>query len=245
MKTVRLFWGIGFILLAVVFLLDAMGVLAPITGLVGELSLFTILLGLFILSFTVSRLLKGKIAEIFVPLSILFMLFEKNIAQLLGREDPNLLHNGVVFGCAVLLSIGVSILFSGTGGVIAVKTGKSKKGDGNTISGTTRGNSKNHLSAGTVYIDAATFQREHMENDLGSLTVRFENAEAYPGGGILYVENNLGSTVIEVPAAWHFQQNIETTLGAVSGGRNGGTPGGPLLTIQGENNLGSVSIRLT
>ena len=231
MKTEKLFWGLGFILLAVVVLLDALGVTAPLVSAVGELSLISLVLGLLLLSYTITRLTKGKIAEIFLPLALFFMLFEKNVARLCGLESPDILHNGLVLGCAVLLSIGFSILLPQTGGHVRIlKSGKDLPGGAN-------------LSAAACYIDAADFVEERMENNLGSLVIHFVNAEAYKGGGVLYVDNNLGSTVVNVPAGWQYVRSIDNTLGAVTA-RQEGNPSGPLLTIRGDNNLGSITIRV-
>ena len=64
MKTGRIFWGVGCILAAVIFILDAVGVMAPFASAVGEISLPLALVGLLFVSYAVSRLLKGKVSEI-------------------------------------------------------------------------------------------------------------------------------------------------------------------------------------
>ena len=229
MKFNKIFWGIGFILLAVTLLLNALGIIAPFTSAIGEVSFIAILGGLLLLSYVIERLIKGKFGEIFPPLALIFMIFEKNIAILCGRDDFNIINNWLLFGCACLLQLGFNILLP--------KGERRVKGK--------RYRFKKHVSLGSAvkYIDAENFRDENIENDLGSCVIRFENADKYTGGGVLHVENNLGSMVIEVPSSWRFIHNIDNSLGSVQADVDGGNPDGALLTIKGENNLGSLAIK--
>lgn len=230
MKTGKIFWGVGFILVAVALILDALGVLAPFTSVVGDISLLAILAALLLLSYTISKLCHGRVGEIFIPLALIFMLFEKNIAMICGLNDTNIINNWLLIGCAALLWIGFSILFPGhrhkhrKNGHIRVKSGS-------------------NLTSGVTYIDASRFDEEYVENNLGSLVVRFENVNEYKGCGVLYVDNNLGSTVIEVPSSWRFAVSIDNSLGSVSAPSDAGDEDAPLLLIKGDNNLGSVSVK--
>lgn len=233
MKTGKIFWGIGLILVAVALILDALGVMAPIVSAVGEISLLAILAAILLLSYIISKLSKGKIGEMFVPLALIFMLFEKNIATVCGLEDANIINNWLLLGCAILLWIGCSILFPGH----KVKFKAEKNGGGKVNC------SRSNLTSTVRYIDASNFGTECVENNLGSIVVKFENADKYTGGGVLYVENNLGSTVVEVPSGWRFVQNIDNNLGVVTAPSEQGDINAPLLMIKGENNLGSVTIK--
>ncbi len=231
MKMGKIFWGVGFILFAVVLILDALGIMTPLMSSVGEISLITLLGALLLISYAVSRLINGRIGEIFVPLAFIFMLFEKNIAFLCGLEDPNIINNWLVFGCAVLLWIGCSILFSGH---------KYRSRHAHRSKKRTRGGV--NLAAAVNYIDASTFHEEWVENNLGALSIYFENADKYEGGGTLYIDNNLGATEINVPSSWRYAQSIDNSLGSVTTPLECGDPDGPLLIIKGDNNLGAVSI---
>jgi hypothetical protein len=161
------------------------------------------------------------------------MLFEKNIAYMCGLEETDIINNWLLLGCAFLIQIGFSILFSSWN--FKFKASKSEKGK--------LGWSRSKLSSTVKYIDAETFGEEWIENDIGSCIIRFENAEKYTGGGTLHVENNIGSMVIEVPSSWRYIHNIENSLGSVTATADEGNPDGPLLKIVGENNLGPMSIK--
>jgi hypothetical protein len=83
MKTWKIFWGIGLILAAAVLLLDAFGIITPFLDVVGGISAIQIVGALLLISFIVSRIIKLKFAEIFVPLALIFMIFEKNIVTMM------------------------------------------------------------------------------------------------------------------------------------------------------------------
>ena len=241
MKNVwKLFWGLGFILLAVILVLDALGVFAPFLSIFGEISIWAIMGGLLLLCFAISQLVSGNIGNFFVPLALIFMIFEKNVAHLLnvGDENGNIINNWLLLLVAGLLGIGFSILLSG------VKRRKryekcgqewhiSKDGDGIKI--------KSNIGSSVKYIDCDGFKYEEVENNLGSCTVFFENEDKYEGGGVLSIDNNLGSVVITAPEGWNVISKIDNNLGSLTIPKP--NTNGPVLTVMGDNNLGSVVIK--
>ena len=116
MKTWKVFWGIGFILVAVALVLDAVGVLAPIASAIGPISILACAAALLLLSYIIAQLSKGKFGEIFIPLALIFMLFERNVAFVLGLESEDIINNWLLLGCAAMLWIGFAILLSGSKG---------------------------------------------------------------------------------------------------------------------------------
>ncbi len=234
MKMSKWFWGLGFIVAAVLILLDGTGLLQPLSHAIGGVSVLAVFLGLLLVVFIITRLLKGRVASVIFPLAFLFLLFEKNLAFLCGRP-ANLIHNGLVLLIALLLTVGVAILFPRGGRRIRAYR---------TVSRTETYGDRAECSLGsaTVYVDGATLSPGHVENNLGSCRIHFENPGAYEGGGVLYVENNLGAMVIYVPSSWEVNVAVENNLG----GTNVPSPvvtGGPMLTIRGENNLGSLTVK--
>ena len=93
MKTWKIFFGILFIALAIGLILDAVGVMPVIIDGIGEISVFKIILGIMLVSIVINRIFKLKIGDIFLPLALLFMLFEKNIAYTLKLQDENIINN--------------------------------------------------------------------------------------------------------------------------------------------------------
>lgn len=245
MKTWKIFWGVAFILVAVALILNALGVLASITSPFGEVSVFALAAGLLLLSHTVVQLVKGRIGDIFIPLSLIFMLFEKNIAHVMSLDKEDIINNWLLFGCACLLSLGFSILFSGF---------KKKKrhfklvhtfnddDDDDDDDHCEIHHSEGNLGSTVKYINCDGFKYESIENNLGSFNVFFENVDKYEGGGVLEIENNLGSMTINVPSSWRIDMKIENSLGGFKKPNDDGADG-PTLKIRGENNLGGVTVK--
>lgn len=233
----KLFWGLGFILVAVLIVLDALGVFAPFVSAFGEISIWAIVGGLLLLCFAISQLFSGNIGNFFVPLAVIFMIFEENIAHYfgIGDESGNIINNWLLLLVAVMLGIGFSILFSG------IRRRKRRRKSGCEWSHGDQVKVRGSIGSSVRYIDCEGFKYEEIENDLGSCTVYFENVEKYEGGGVLSVENNLGNTVIYVPEEWHIVLRVENNLGGVVTPKDNGN--GPVLTITGENNLGSVTVK--
>ncbi|MGM9632654.1 MAG: hypothetical protein ACI3XL_06150 [Eubacteriales bacterium] len=224
----KLFWGLGLVVLAVLLVLDATGVLAPIFASVGGITAWQIIAGVAILAFLLSRLFKGNIVWIFIPLSLLFMVFEKNVAFMLGRAGEDIVSNWILLLASLLITMGMAILLP-----------KRKWG----FSFFSSDDDKNVGKSKTYYIDCNDFTSKNIENNMGSCTVRFENTSAYKGGGALHVENNMGSLVVNVPHEWHVSTNIENNMGSFDC-RKHGDPDGPTIIVEGENNMGSLKINM-
>ncbi len=230
----KIFWGLGFVLAAAFLIIDALGFIAPLESFMGEVSIWAILLGLLMVAFIISDLIKRKFAWIFIPLSIIFMLFEKNIAIVANLEDTNIINNWIVLASAILLTIGVAILLPSR----KKKKIKAKKQAKLEFSAN---GAENSFGSSSIYVDCTDFTPSHIENNLGACTVQFQNVENYAGGKTLYIENNLGAIDIRVPSAWIVRSLIDSSLGGVDL-PNEDDKVGPIVYIKGENNLGSVSV---
>ena len=241
MKNVwKLFWGIAFIFAAVVIVLDAVGVFAPFVSAFGEISIWAIIGGVLLLCFAFSQLVSGNIGNFFFPLALIFMIFEKNVAHYfnIGDENGNIINNWLLCLVAILLGIGFSILLSGIKRKhrhreVGREWHFGDEGDGIKIKG--------NVGSTVKYIDCDGFKYEEIENNLGSCTVFFENVDKYDGGGVLSVDNNLGSMLINVPEGWNVISEIDNNLGSLTLPKP--NTNGPTLTVIGDNNLGSIVIK--
>jgi predicted membrane protein len=236
MKTGRLFWGIGFILAAVLIVLDSIGIMDNLTSAIGGISIVSLVVGLFFTIFALTRLLRGRIAEAVFPVAFAFMAFEKNIAHLLKLEGENIVNNWVVILSALLLTIGFIIILPKAGSFYVVRANKKS------ISSVKGKRSENSLGATTVYVDCEDMTPSHFENSLGSCSIYFSNTDKYTDGGTISIENNLGSVVVNVPA--HFYANVddENNIGSVSVQKKEHS-GEKTINIKVENNLGSISVK--
>ena len=235
MKTGKILCGIGLIFFALLLVLDAFHALAPLESMIGELSVWSIILGIVLIWYMVERGRKGHFAELFVPLALLFMLFEKNISLLCGAVTPDLINNWILLLIALLLTVGTAVLMSafgkGTGmfGEIEGHHAQDKRRAGGSF------------TRSTVYIDSATMMPSFVESNFGACEIYFENAEAYAGGGTLRVENNFGEMTVYVPIAWKVRARLQNSFGGITIPENQ-TPDTPELLLVGENNFGSMTI---
>lgn len=190
------------------------------------------ILGAACLVFAVSALCKRHPEGIFFPLAILFWLFEAPIARACHAPTEQLISPWLLLLCALLLTWGVGMLR---------RRGKHRSGSGHVLDGGHFGNTKK-------YIDCRSFNGGEFfaENNMGMCSVYFTNTQEYAGGGILHVDNNMGSMVLYVPAQWQITTSVENSMGSVQQAKPQTPPAqdAPALTIVGENNLGSLQIKL-
>ena len=239
-KTNKIFWGILFILAAVLLLLNAFGVTLPFTSVFGRFSAFQIVMGILLVIWMISSLLELKIKDIFFPLAFLFMVFEKNIAHALGLENENIVSNWWLVLGAILLSIGFSILFpprrhhvSKSNSHTAFSCGTAKKA---------AQHETNIMGSSIVYIDCGDFSAKSFKNVMGEFVIRFENEHLYTGGKEIHLENTMGEMVLEVPASWKIRCDMQNTFGEIIYPKKQKTDG-PELLITGENKFGETVIR--
>lgn len=234
MKAWKTVLGLVLIATATLLILEAIGVIDPITSIIGEITFWQAFGGIALGGGIIALLSSGQFWEIFVLLGFLFMIFEKNIAYVCGIDSNDIIDNWLVFGCSLLLSTGFMFL---------IPSKKNKKNH----SGVKVNVKCNEMGASTVYIDCDEFGNTEMarsvQNKLGALEVYFENPENYKGGATLYIEDKLGATEIYVPKNWKLNcDDLEVKLGALEVDHKGMQGDGPLLILEGKVKLGAVEI---
>ena len=228
MKSKSISTGIILILLATLLILGATGVIKPLESAIGTFSTIDIVAGIFLLAMIIEKLIRKQFWLLFLCLAIFFVIFEENIAYICKLENENIIENWLVFLIAALFAMGFSILFP------------SKRKRKTTLKFNGK-NAENSIGTSTIYIDCESFSPSLIENNLGSCSIYFENPASYKGDETLTVENNLGSMVIHVPSAWTVKSTIDCNLGGFRCPENV-TPDGPVLYIEGESNLGSITV---
>lgn len=220
----KLFWGVIFILSAVLIILDAIG---AEMGFLNGIPVFRSIIVLLLVSVAVEQLIKRDFGGVFFPLAAAFMIYEAQIAKWLSLESSNIISNWLVLVVALLLTVGCYLLF-----------GKKRS-----FSFEYNSDNKKHKIAGSSVknIDCTCFNHMTLENELGSCEIHFSNVESYTGNGVLTVSNELGSMKIYVPDEWAVTNRISNELGSVKTvGDSKGS--GKTLIINGENELGSIVI---
>lgn len=223
MRTKRIMAGVLFIAVAIVLILDAVGVIPALSGAFGEISFWRISGALLLLCLGVYQLTSAS-SWFIMSFSLTFMLLEPNVAHAIKAADSDLISNWLLLGCTVLLMIGFSLLFN--------KKHSVKNTQKLTV---------NRFSDCKKFIDGADFDTALVKNRWGALEISFENPDAYKGNGILKVENYMGRIEIIVPKSFNVVNSLNGFVSVVENNGNG-NPTGPVLSVEGKNTMGLVEI---
>jgi len=227
----KIFWGLLFLLAAVYMIISRIWILP-------DISVFTILLTVFLVWILIKGVKRVNFWQILFPLAFLCILYDKP----LGITD---LTPWTVLGAALLGSIGLSMIFkpnrtpriefeydsNGHSGGIS-----SEQGTGENI------HFENNFGESIKYINSDNFMRGHFENNFGSMSVYFDNAIIQTEMATAVVECNFGEIQLFIPKEWQVMNNLERNLGNVEErGRCEGTSNSKLV-LNGEANFGNIVV---
>ena len=237
-KTGKILFGILIIAVAVFLLLESFGVISA-SGIL-SIPFWKLGLSLLLVWQMINELRHMRVYGIFFPLAIIALILEKEISAWMGLADGYIGSTGLILLIALLLTVGFSILIPRSWLVRHLgRKGKNKndylRGEWNTHN--------THLGSKTVYIDAGKNFYENVGVNLGSAAVYFTNTEAYPGGGVVNLDVNLGSITLYLPTDWTVESKIDNNLGSVSIEESGAADPSKVLLLVGDNNLGTISVK--
>ncbi len=230
MRNKKIFLGMFLILFSVLGILEALGVLNDTATVLGGISFLQIVIGIALYIVIVWAILSRRLFVLLFSFTVLFMVFEKNVAFYVGHKTDDIINNWLLVLFVFIMYIGIKLLF----GKRAFMKTKS-------INGLSHRRSGNRFNSNEVYIDCNGFVHREISNNLGATYVHFENTDSYSGEGLLTVENNLGYVEVSIPKDWCVDLQIENNMGRVSNETSYST--GPVLHIVGENNMGNIVIR--
>jgi len=204
-----------------------------------ELAVFTVplwkwLIAALLIYWLVRRLVFAKTLaghfDIFIPAALLFLLFERELGNHLGK-GPDFVHNGYIILAAALLTAAVYLIFGWVRKRNNVNTGAVSAGG------------DNRFRSGICYIDANSGEPQAVNNKMGSLSVYFQNADVgdVSRDVVMKVVNDLGSIVVHVPANWEVVSTVSNDMGSVSIRDNQSVTIRRLI-IEISNHMGSVSV---
>lgn len=235
----RIFWGIVAIVFAVLLVLEYVGISIPIFS---SVPLWKIFLLLIFLYWIIKQIIKRNFFLVFFPLAILAMVYERHLVEWFNISSGDIAPWWGFLLVALLLTVGFSLLTKNTDFNVI------KSGDGEQVnSKNCATKSVNNLKSSILYIDCGAEQntplKESIENNLGSTSVYFVNTEKYEGNGMLTIDNNLGSLTIFIPKDWVVISHIDNSLGSVVTPPPIATENKKSITINGDNNLGSLVVK--
>ena len=218
-------WGLVLVLAAVVLILDDAGV--PIGF---GISPWRIILGVLLFAWLVYEVIRLRFTEIFFPIAFLFILFQKPIAKEVGYGKGRFLSPWIVLLAALLLTIGMQILFKRKSEVII---------NGHTVTAGKKGGDR--IGNQTIYFDATDLSNVEIREHIGTVDAYISNKETYPGDGKITVTENLGMVKLHLPNEWNIVTYTKENLGKISIPDHEAT-GDKSITIVVTENLGEVSV---
>ena len=228
MKNSKVLWGVFFILAAAYVIVSEFGIFP-------DISIFRIALTIWLVWLCVEGIRMQNFFEIFLPLAGIYALY---------REWVPLVKLSVwsVFGAAVLVSIGLSLLFDGS------KKKRYMQGSGGFGGGAQQCTGEqirveNNFGTAIRYVSSDNFKNADVENNFGTLSLYLDNAIVQGGSAFINVENSFGTTNLYVPKEWKTQNNLKHSFGTINEiGVSLGTST-TVFYMNGEANFGSINVR--
>lgn len=247
----KFIWGILLLAAAVLLVLMELGVGFGAGVGISGFSTMDIVVAVVLLAIGVNCCIDRNWELLPFVAAVLFCALESNIAELVGSTSSNLMNNGVVFLCAVIASIGISLLSS------PFKRRKKKK---NKFQFTWNGNEGRDedddngkydedeegncvkMSSASKYFDCTVATSFYYEVKMGDANLYFTNTENVQGKLHLEVFCYMGNMDVYVPHTWRIENKVRTKLGATSEPEGAMFGDGPLLVIEGDNKMGNIDI---
>lgn len=229
MKKKDVFWGIIFIVAAVLIIINQFGFFA-------EISMFEIVATVVLIGIIIKSIRSINFWGILFPLAVLCIIFDKqwNITEF--TPWPALLT-------ALLLSIGLSLVFKRTswcgyhfhhdnefGSTIV------NEQDDNVI------NCSANFGESMKYVNSDNFERANIKCSFGEVKVYFDNALIPSGKADIYLDVSFGEAQLYIPKTWKIVNNVHVFLGDMNDNNRNASSVAPVVTIHGNINFGDVEI---
>ncbi|MBR6563708.1 MAG: hypothetical protein IKK70_07210 [Clostridia bacterium] len=218
-RAYKVYWGILMLIFAAALI---------VYGTVGTESsfgvpFFTMLMGIVLVGWIIAKIVfSSELREkfkIFIPLALLVMCFEKQIAALAGFESENFINNWVLLLSAVIADVAMSF-------IVPKRQGKGHN---------------NRFSSSTHYVDAVTTKKSWINNRMGDSTVYYTNTDGIEGETFeLNLSNSMGDITVHVPADWTVINELLNRMGDVSIRQNQGSR--CTLKLMGDNKMGDINV---
>lgn len=248
------FWGL--------FFLAAAGlVIANQLGMVTGISIWTLILTVFLVAIIVESLMHLEYFGIFMPLAVLGILYDDQLGITAITPWPILL-------AAFLAMIGCYILFkrkpkwaqyrhehkhSHDHEYAFSRSEHTQTPEGKTYTADSFKESAENLTGNEIhckvsfgesskYLYSDNLQKGEFTCSFGSLKVFFDQVTLAPEGAVIDVSCSFGSIELYIPRSWTLLDNISASLGGVSYAGNSQSDPNKQVTLTGGVSLGGIEI---
>ncbi len=227
MKKRKIFWGIFFVVMAMVVIVSKIGILP-------DVGVFSLLATVFLVWMAADGLKHRNFYEMMFAAAFLCIIYDEPL--------------GIEALTALLFGIGFSLLFGGRGkrkDSIKLEWDSSGSGGSGILREQCSGElirCENNFGSSIRYIHSDNFCKAYLENNFGRMTIYFDNAVIQGGTATVRVENNFGDTALYIPGEWSVENELEHVFGSINEhGRSLGT-GSAHLRLEGDTNFGNIEI---
>lgn len=247
MKRKHIFWGVFFILAAVL-------VIASQVGSFVQIGVWSIIAAVLLIAWLISGISRVSFVEIFLPAALLYIVFQKPLEWF--YISPWLLILAALF-----LGIGLSLIIrkrprapwghhwtmhSGTGDGDASTPGFHGPPESSIEVNDDDNYPRAKISFGVTsrYLHAQNLTRGEFAASFGGLEVYLDQAQLNPEGAELGLECSFGSIKLYVPRSWTVRDNISASLANVENDTRMARPeeGLPPLYLTGSVSFGSIEV---
>ncbi|MDR1793844.1 MAG: hypothetical protein LBR25_00400 [Erysipelotrichaceae bacterium] len=247
MRSKNLIWGMMFVVLAGLILLQSMGIGPSINP-------WTLVFTFFLVPMLFYSIRGGQIFGIVFSLGILYALYDNYLPAPFNQIST---WNMILI--SLLLAIGLSLIFRkrkswvSVGGYHSGVDGdyiKSKVEDklrDKFVNTTTMEDLEGESVYGSVsfgdalkYVYSQSLEEAHFDCSLGAMKLFLDNAKLKDDQATLHLECSLGSIIVYVPMSWRIINNLSVVLGEGDTGNDHVTGDAPTLIVTGSVNLGSI-----
>lgn len=229
MKKKNIFWGLLFILAAVLIIINQFGFFP-------EVSMFDAVATVILVGIIISSIIHLNFWGILFPLACIGILFaeELNIAEF--TPWPALLT-------ALLCSIGLSLIFK-TPTYWGFHSHKDYEWKGNVVN-EQDGNVINcSASFGETmkYINSENFERANISCSFGEAKIYFDNVQIPSGKAEIYIDVSFGDATLFIPKTWKIINHVHVFFGDMSNVNSNLNAETPIITIHGDIKFGDCKI---
>lgn len=236
MKKERIFWGVFFILAAVFLIVSGLGIFEGI-------HFWDLILTVFFAAWLIKSIGHKSITGVLFSIAFLCIIY----AEPLGIEA---LVPWPILGAALLGSIGCGMLF---------RPGKkdTRDWDGHQPdSGFHDGNGTwttesaegqwmefiTSFSSSIKYVNSDDFLGADVKCSFGGIKIYLDNALIQRGKADIRLDAAFSSVSLYVPKHWNVVNRVETVFAGVEEKNQGGSPGGPVLNLEGKVCFSMVTV---
>lgn len=228
MKSKNIYWGLFFIIMAALIILNQIGLL-------GGINIFSLIISILMIPIIISSIKHTNFGGILFPLAIVAILYSKE----LGIEA---LTPWPILGVALFLSIGLSFIVPPKPYIF--QNHHHEFGE-NTEEHPEEGviNISAKLAASIKYIDTENLKRVNVYCSCAGSKIYFDHAKMLENEVIVNMEINCSGVELYIPKTWNVEDRMTCVMGGIEEkGRKETNGEEKKIILTGKSNLSGISI---